>query len=67
MITQEQLDADKAAVDAAQAQLTKDQAAFDAVLPHLSVLQEIESYAVHLEEGLRQQFADVLAKARALF
>ena len=52
MITQEQLDADKAAVEAAQ--------------PHLSVLAEIEAYAAHVVPEVQEEFKALIAKARAL-
>ena len=45
MITQEQLTADKAALDAATAKLDADQKVFDALQPHLSVWAEVEAYA----------------------
>jgi uncharacterized protein with HEPN domain len=67
MNIQEQVAADQAAVDAAQAQLVKDQAALDAVQPHLSVLGEIEAYAEHLPEEIRTEFAALVAKAKGLF
>jgi hypothetical protein len=67
MITQEQLDADKAAVEAAQAKLAQDQAEFDRVQPHLSVLAEIESYVGQLVPEAQEAFRAVVAKAKSLF
>lgn len=67
MITQEQLNADKSAVEAATAQLAKDQAEFDAIAPHLSVLAEIEAYAKQLEVSACEAIDALVAKARALF
>jgi uncharacterized protein with HEPN domain len=64
---QEQIEADKAAVEAAQAQLAKDQAILEAAQPHLSVIGEIEVYAQHLPEEVKAEFAALIAKARALF
>lgn len=67
MITQEQLDADKAALESAQAKLAADQVEFDRVQPHLSVLGEIEAYAGHLADDVRENFLAVVNKAKALF
>jgi hypothetical protein len=66
-ITQADLDADKAAVEAANQKLTQDQAAFDAVQPHLSVLDEIHNYVNQLPGEVQAQFSELIAKARALF
>lgn len=67
MITQDQLDADKAAVEAAQAKLSADQAEFDKVQPHLSVLAEIEAYAEHIAVEIKDGFLAAVAKAKSLF
>jgi hypothetical protein len=67
MITQEQLDADKAAIEAAQAKLAQDQAEFDKVQPHLSVLAEIGAYIEHLPAEVTEGFAALIAKAKSLF
>jgi len=66
MITQEQLDADKAAVEEAQAKLAQDQSAFDAAQPHLSVLAEIESYVGQIVPEAQEAFRSLIAKARSL-
>jgi len=66
-VTQEQLEADKAAVAAAQAKLDEDQAAFDAVQPHLSVLGEISAFVDKLPEEAKADFAGLIIKAKSLF
>lgn len=74
MSPQEQIAADQAAVqaaqavlDAANAKLAEDQAVLDALQPHLSVLDEIEAYAIaHINED-EQEIHRLIAKARALF
>ena len=38
-----------------------------AVMPHLSVLAEIESFADRVEQEARMDFAAVIAKAKGLF
>ena len=66
-ITQADLDADQAAIDAAQAKLAQDQAAFNAVQPHLSVLDEIHNYVNQLPGEVQAQFSELIARAKALF
>ena len=66
MITQEQLSADQAAVDAAQAQLAQDQASFNAAQPHLSVWQEVVDAAGKYGAEAQAEMASLAAKGKAL-
>lgn len=66
MITQEQLDADRAAVEAAQAKLAQDQAEFDHAQPYLSLLSEIESYISQIAPEAQEAFRALVEKARTL-
>lgn len=66
MITREQLDADKAAVDAAQAKLQQDQAEFDRVQPHMSVLADMEQMIGALPEEFKAGMLSLVARAREL-
>ena len=43
------------------------EAQLSAVMPHLSVLAEIESFADRVEQEARQDFSAVIAKAKSLF
>lgn len=67
MITQEQLDAEAAAITAAQVQLAADQAAFNAAQPHLGMLARIESYAIHLPVEIADEFKNLINQAKELF
>lgn len=67
MITQDQLDADKAAIAAATQQLAADQATFDAAQPHISVLEELEAYANNVSGDAVDAFRATIAKALALW
>lgn len=66
MITQEQLDADKAALTAAQDLVTKDTAAFEAAQPHLSVWAEVEAHAVKYGGEAEVELKAIVAKGRSL-
>ena len=74
MSIQDQIAADEAAIsaaqsqlDAAKSQLDKDKFALEAVQPHLSVLSEIETFAVHVEEAMRDDFKAIVTRAKGLF
>jgi hypothetical protein len=67
MTIEEKIAADRAALDAAQAQLAADQAELEAATPHLSVLAEIEAFGEHLADDVRAAFNDAIARAKALF
>ena len=67
MTLQDKIAADKVAVEQAQAQLDADQAAFDAALPHLSVLAEIEAFSQHVTDDVRAAFDEVVTRAKSLF
>lgn len=72
MSIQDTVDADAAAVvaaqaalDAAQAKLATDQAALAALQPHLSLLAQIEAEFVKLEDGATVALAEKLGAIRA--
>lgn len=60
MTIQEQIDQKESELSALKIEL-------EAVLPHLSVLAEIESFADRVEQEARIDFAATIAKAKALF
>lgn len=66
MITQEQLAADQAAIDAAQAQLAKDTEAFNAVQPHLTLWEEVEAAASKYGAEAHAEIAAIAEKGKAL-
>lgn len=60
MITQDDINADRAAVESAQLKLTEDQSAFDAAQPHMNVLGSVRDYVATLGAEARQLFADLM-------
>ena len=60
MITQDDINADRAAVEAAQAKFAADQAEFDAAQPHMSVLTNVKDYVATLGAEARQLFAELM-------
>jgi Tfp pilus assembly protein PilX len=73
MNSKDQMDADevaveaaKAALDAAEAKLKDSTAKYAAVEPHLTVLAQIEEYAISLPAEVKDAFLSLMAKAKAL-
>ena len=66
MITQDELNADRAAIEAAQAKLAADQAAYDTVQPHLSLIAEAEGYITSLPTEFHDAFLSLLGRMRSM-
>ena len=60
------VDAAKSALDAAESKLADSTAKYAEVEPHLTVLAEIEEYAVSLPAEVKDAFLSLMAKARGL-
>ena len=60
MITQTDLDTDRQAIKEAEAKLAADQATFDAVQPHMNMIQTLEGYVRSLSAEVRTVFAELV-------
>jgi len=57
----------QAALDAAQATLAKDKAAYDALQPHISLLDQIQGEVGKLETEAANAISPLIAQLRSLF
>ncbi len=64
---QAEVDAAGRVLAQAQANLEQAQALLDKAQPHLSILSDIEAFTGQLDISVREAFAALIAKAKALF